>query len=150
MKVADISLRPAITTTPDTPLSEVARIMATHGVGCVVVVEHGRLLGIVTDRDLVVRGLARALPTDVRVDAVMSLGVIAVDADADIRAAITSFGHHAVRRMPVVEGHRVTGLVSLDDLMVSLAGAFDDCARGLAAQLLFPHANDPAPAPVAV
>lgn len=150
MKVADVSLRSAVTAEPSTPMVEIASLMATQGVGCVVLVEHGRLLGVVTDRDLVVRGLARGLPVDARVDAVMSMNVVAIDADADIRDAITAFGHHAVRRMPVVDGHRVVGLVSLDDLMVSLAGAFDDCARGLTAQLLFPHANDPAPTPVAV
>jgi signal-transduction protein with cAMP-binding, CBS, and nucleotidyltransferase domain len=150
MKVADISLRPAVTTLPGSTLADVAATMAQAGVGCVVIVEHGRLLGIVTDRDLVVRGVARGLPVDSRVDAVMSMGVIAIDHDADIRAAIASFGHHAVRRMPVVDGHRVVGLVSLDDLMVTLAGAFDACARGLTAQLLFPHAADEALAPVAV
>ena len=150
MKVADVSLRSAVTAEPSTPMVEIASLMATQGVGCVVLVEHGRLLGVVTDRDLVVRGLARGLPVDVRVDAVMSMNVVAIDADADIRDAITAFGHHAVRRMPVVDGQRVVGLVSLDDLMVSLAGAFDACARGLTAQLLFPHASDSAPAPVAV
>ena len=88
-------------------IADVAATMARQGVGCVVIVEHGRLLGIVTDRDLVVRGVARALPLDSRIDAVMSMDVIAIDRDADIRSAIASFGHHAVRRMPVVDGHRV-------------------------------------------
>ncbi len=150
MRVADVALRPAVTTTPGSSLTEVATLMAAQGVGCVVIVEHGSLLGVVTDRDLVVRGLARSVPTDTRVDAIMSMNVVAIDADADIREAISTFGHHAVRRMPVVEGHRVVGLVSLDDLMVSLAAAFGDCARGLNAQLLFPHASDLAPTPVAV
>lgn len=127
MRVADVALRPAVTTTPGSSLTEVATLMAAQGVGCVVIVEHGSLLGVVTDRDLVVRGLARSVPADTRVDAIMSMNVVAIDADADIREAISTFGHHAVRRMPVVEGHRVVGLVSLDDLMVSLAAAFGDC-----------------------
>jgi CBS domain-containing protein len=150
MNVSDIALRPAVTELPGASIADVAATMARQGVGCVVIVEHGRLLGIVTDRDLVVRGVARALPLDSRIDAVMSMDVIAIDRDADIRSAIASFGHHAVRRMPVVDGHRVVGLVSLDDLVVSLAGAFDACARGLTAQLLFPHASDEAPTPVVV
>lgn len=147
MIVTDIAVRDAVTVAPETPIDRVAALMAGAGVGSVVITDHDRLVGIVTDRDIVIRGLARGVPTDARIDGLMSMNVVAIDADADISEAIASFGHHAVRRMPVVRGDRVIGLVSLDDLIVALSGAFADVARGMTAQLLFPHANDPAPVP---
>ncbi|MCB0999193.1 MAG: CBS domain-containing protein [Acidimicrobiales bacterium] len=147
MKVADISARPAVTIAPDATIREAASMMGRFGVGCLVVTDDDRLVGIVTDRDLVVRAVAAGLPLDGRVDGVMTTHVVAVDRHADIRDAIAAFHHHAVRRMPVVDGEQVTGLVSLDDLMVLLAKVFGDVTHGLTAQLVFPHAGDEAPVP---
>jgi signal-transduction protein with cAMP-binding, CBS, and nucleotidyltransferase domain len=103
-----------------------------------------------TDRDLVVRALARRLPADARIDSVMSMNVVGVDASSDVRDVIRAFGHHAVRRLPVVAGDEVIGLVSLDDLLVSFAGQFGELTNGLTAQLLFPHAGDEAAAPAVI
>jgi len=148
MKVADLSARPAVTIAPEATVAESAALMARAGVGCLVVVDHDRLVGIVTDRDLVVRGLAEHVPADNRVDSLMTTHVVAVDRHADIRDAIASFHHHAVRRMPVVDGDQVVGLVSLDDLIVALSKVFADVTHGLTAQLVFPHGNDEPPLPV--
>lgn len=148
MKVADLSARPAVTVAPEATVAESAALMARTGVGCLVVVDHDRLVGIVTDRDLVVRGLAKHVPADSRVDSLMTTHVVAVDRHADIRDAIASFHHHAVRRMPVVDGDQVVGLVSLDDLIVTLSKVFGDVTHGLTAQLVFPHGSDEAPLPV--
>jgi CBS domain-containing protein len=81
---------------------------------------------------------------------VMSMNVIAVDRHADIRDAIALFHHHAVRRMPVVDGDQVVGLISLDDMMVALSKVFADVTHGLTAQLVFPHGNDEADVPAIV
>lgn len=142
MKVREITARPPVTIAPAATIAEAADIMAAHGVGALVVMDGAHLVGVVTDRDLVVRGLARSLPADARVDAVMSMNVVAIDADADVRDALAAFGHHAVRRLPVVYGREVTGVLSLDDLVVAMADQFGELTRGLTAQLLFPHAGD--------
>jgi CBS domain-containing protein len=147
MKVADLSARPAVTVAPDATVAQAATLMSRAGVGCLVVVDADRLVGIVTDRDLVCRVLAHGVATDVRIDSVMSTNVMAVDRHADIRDAIAAFHHHAVRRMPVVDGDQVVGLVSLDDLIVSLSKVFADVTHGLTAQLVFPHGNDEPPVP---
>lgn len=147
MKVADLSARPAVTVGPGATLHDAAAEMDRCGVGCLVVVDDDRLVGVVTDRDLVVRGLAKGLAPDARVDAVMSMHVHAIDRHADIRDAIAAFHHHAVRRMPVVDGDQVTGLVSLDDLIVTLAKVLGDVTHGLTAQLVFPHGGDEPPVP---
>jgi CBS domain-containing protein len=147
MKVRDTIHHRAILIEVDATVADAARDMAAQGVGTLVVVDHGRLVGIVTDRDLVVRGLARSLPLDSRIDSIMSMNVIAIEADSDLTEAVKAFGHHAVRRLPVLDGDNVCGLISIDDLTVATAQQLSELARGITAQIMFPHAADLAPAP---
>lgn len=142
MKIEEVTVRSPVTASPGTTISEAARLMARHAVGSLIIVDGDRLVGLVTDRDLVLRALARNLTPDTRVDAVMSMNVIALDAGADVRDALRAFSLHAVRRLPIVDHGRVTGLLSLDDLVVVLSNQLGDVTQGLAAQLLFPHAFD--------
>jgi CBS domain-containing protein len=150
MRIEEITVRPPVTATPDTTIYQAAQLMAGDAVGSLIIVDGDRPVGIVTDRDLVVRALARNLPPDTRVDDVMSMNIIALDAGADVRDAMRAFGHHAVRRLPIVDHGKVTGLLSLDDLVVALAGQFGEITQGLTAQLLFPHAFDEASHPATV
>lgn len=150
MKINELVTRRPVMVGPDVTIERAAREMADHGVGCLVVTDHDRLVGIVTDRDLVVRALARRVPVDARVDSVMSMDVVGVDSSSDVRDVIRTFGLHAVRRLPVVTGDQVTGLVSLDDLLASFAGQMSELTNGLTAQLLFPHGGDEAEVPAVI
>ncbi len=150
MKIEDITMRPPVTASPATTVSEAARLMAANAVGSLIITEGDHLVGIVTDRDLVLRVLARNLAADTRVDDVMSMNVIALDAGADVRDALRAFSVHAVRRLPIVDQGRVAGLLSLDDLVVVLTNQLGDATQGLAAQLLFPHAFDEASPPTII
>ncbi len=146
MNVRDVMTSNPRTVSPSDSIQNAARIMRDEDTGAVPVVDNGRPVGIVTDRDLVVRALAKGYPADARADSVMSMNVVAIDADADVRDAMQAFGHHAVRRLPVVRGTAVTGLLSLDDLVAALAGQFGELTHGLTAQLMFPHgADEPSP-----
>lgn len=142
MRVREIATRAAVTIEANATVTDAARAMAQEGVGTLVVLDSGRLTGLVTDRDIVIRGLARSIPADARIDSIMSMNVVAVAADSDIRDAAKAFGHHAVRRLPVLDGDAVCGLLSLDDLMVATAQEFSELTRGVAAQIMFPHATD--------
>ena len=150
MKIDRLVVREPVTVPPETTIRRAARTMAEHGVGSLVVVDHERVVGVVTDRDLVVRALAGDVPIDGRVDAVMTMDVVSVDADDDVRDVIHTFGRHAVRRLPVTSGGRLTGLVALDDLLASFAAQFAELTNGLTAQLLFPHGGDEPPVPARV
>jgi CBS domain-containing protein len=142
MRIEEITVRPPVTATPDTTIARAAQLMADEAVGSLIIVDGDRLVGIVTDRDIVVRALARNLPEDTRIDDVMSMNIVALDAGADVRDAMRAFGHHAVRRLPIVDHGKVTGLLSLDDLVVAMTSQFGEITQGLTAQLLFPHAFD--------
>lgn len=120
MKISDVMSSPAVAVPTRTPLGEVARQIDEYGVGSVVVTEGGTLRGIITDRDLAVRALARGLDPDERVDTVMSSDVVTVDASDDIHQAYRAFRRSGIRRLPVLDGHRVVGVLTVDDLFLDV------------------------------
>jgi CBS domain-containing protein len=147
MKISDLALREPVVIGCDGTMADTAALMASSGVGSVIVVEDDRPVGIVTDRDLVTRGVARAYPTDGRIDGLMTMGVIALDIDHDLEDLVHVFRDHAVRRIPIVDQDRVVGVVSLDDIMVLVADELSTVSKVLAGQIMFPHAADEARTP---
>jgi len=123
MEVRHFARTPAVTCTLETALSVVARLMDDHDVGSVVVVDDdGRIAGIVTDRDLVVRALAAGLDPDTPVTKVMTSDVLWIRDDTSLFAAATEMATAGCRRMPVLDGHaRVIGMITLDDLLTVFA-----------------------------
>lgn len=120
--------------------------MERAGVGALAVLEGDRLAGIVTDRDLVRRALARRLPVDARVDAVMTSPVVTIDADSDLSDAFELFRTHTVRRLAVVRGEQFVGMLTVDDLLVHVASDLVDLARPVAAEVLSAQRDAPVPA----
>lgn len=118
-------------------ITDAAQRMNDAVVGALVVVAGERPVGIVTDRDLVVRAMARDLPGDARVDAVMSTDLLTLDAGADVREAFSLFHSHAIRRLPVVENGRLVGLISADDLLINLASDLAELVRPITGQVIF-------------
>jgi len=131
----------------DHTITQAAEMMDRLAIGALVVVEpDGRPVGIVTDRDLVVRGVARRASADARVDSVMSTDLITLSPDADVRDALKVFEDHAVRRLPLVAGERLVGMLTMDDLVVDLATDLARLTRPIAGQVLFGHREPVAPA----
>jgi CBS domain-containing protein len=147
MKVIDFTLREPVVIEGEASVREAATVMADAGVGALIVCDRDRPVGIVTDRDIVTRGVSRAIAPDARIDTLMSTNLIALDDEAEFDDLLHVFTHHAVRRVPVVRHDRVVGVVSLDDVLVSLAGNLGDVTHVLAGQIMFPHAADEPPVP---
>lgn len=100
-------------------LVDAASAMRDHGVGDVLVTENGAMAGIVTDRDITVRATARgADPINTQVAEVCSRELAVVESDQAVDEAIALMRERGVRRLPVVEGGRPIGIVSLGDLAV--------------------------------
>jgi len=131
---------------PERTIRDAAAIMEHTGVGALAVIEGEDLVGIVTDRDLVRRGLAKDLPAHARVDSVMSAPVVTIDAEADLHGAFALFRTHAVRRLAVVRGQQFVGMITVDDLLINLAADLVDLSRPVTAEILFAHRDSPAPA----
>lgn len=145
MKVIETVVRSGIAVAPDRPVHEVAAIMEAAGVGSLAIVDNGRLVGIVTDRDLVRRVVARRLPGDVRVDSVMTTPVVTIDGDADVTEVYELFSTHAVRRLAVTRDGAFAGMVTVDDLLIRLSAQLSAVARPVTAELLFGHHEAPVP-----
>jgi CBS domain-containing protein len=100
-----------------TPVAEAAKVMARENVGSVPVVEGGRLLGVVTDRDLVVRLLAEGRdPQSTTVGEIASTEPVTLSPDDELDKALQLLARHQVRRLPVVEGERLVGIVAQADI----------------------------------
>ncbi|BDG48168.1 CBS domain-containing protein [Parageobacillus sp. KH3-4] len=105
--------------TPVDNVYEVAVKMRDLNVGAIPVVDHGRLIGMITDRDLVVRGIAEKRPGSTPVTEVMSDKLITITPDASVQEAAKQMAEHQIRRLPVVEHGRLVGIVSLGDLAIN-------------------------------
>jgi len=101
------------------PVIEAARIMRDDDIGDVIVVEDGGVAGIVTDRDLVVRGVAESRDAEsTPVREVCTTGVEALETSATVDDALQKMREADIRRLPVVQDGRPVGIVSLGDLAV--------------------------------
>ncbi|WP_328441877.1 CBS domain-containing protein [Streptomyces sp. NBC_00444] len=120
--VRDIMTSTPVTVEPLTSVTAVARLMRDQDIGDVLVTEEGRLRGIVSDRDLVVRALAEGEdPEHTTVAQVCSGDVFSVGPDDDIDRVAELMREHAVRRIPVVADEQPVGIVTLGDLAVERA-----------------------------
>jgi CBS domain-containing protein len=130
MRVEELATYPAVTCEADAPLEAVARQMKETDVGCVVVIDSERRpVGICTDRDLVVRGVANGVLPDWPVQSIMSRDVATVGADTDVLRAGEIIGSWAYRRLPVIDDDgRVIAVFSVDDFAVLLAAEIDRVA----------------------
>ena len=117
MKISDVMTKNPRTASPNDSLQAVAVIMRDEDTGVVPIVENGRLVGVVTDRDIVIRCVAegnlKAKATDAASD-----DVVTVTPDMSIADAAELMGEHQIRRLPVVEGDKLVGIVSLGDIAV--------------------------------
>ena len=99
--------------TPGALVSKAARLMARHHAGAILVMESERLLGIFTERDVLVRVVAAGLDADeTRVEDVMTAGPQTIDADKAFGYALIIMHEKGFRHLPVVEGDKVIGIVS--------------------------------------
>lgn len=110
------------TARPDMKAADAAGLMATFDVGVVPVADDGRLVGLVTDRDLVVRVIAdRRDPTEVRLRDIATATPVTVTPDTQLSEARDLMAAHRIRRLPVVKDGQLVGILSLGD--VALADA---------------------------
>ncbi|HKE54466.1 MAG TPA: CBS domain-containing protein, partial [Actinomycetota bacterium] len=101
---------------------DAAGMMAQFDIGSVPIVEQDRVVGIVTDRDLVLRVIAkRRDPSEVRLDEILTKTVETVSPDAELSDARTQMERARVRRLPVVKDDRLVGVLSLGDVAVALS-----------------------------
>jgi CBS domain-containing protein len=116
--VADVMTRDVRSMTPQDTLSDAAKLMDELNVGVIPVCDGDRLVGVVTDRDIIVRGLARdADPHNCKLSDVMSGHVRTARPDDDVDDVLNEMASAQIRRMPVVDGQdKLVGILSIGDI----------------------------------
>ena len=119
--------------TPHATIQEAARRMRDDNIGSLPVAEGDRLVGYVTDRDLVVRGLAQGFSADTHVHDVMTDQVLYCFEDEDVEEVAVNMADNQVRRLPVLSREkRLVGIVALGDLATKGdAAAAEDALEGV-------------------
>jgi CBS domain-containing protein len=116
MQIKEVMSRNVVLASPRESLSEVAQMMAEKDVGFMPVGEGDRIVGMVTDRDMVIRGLAKGKGPETPVSDVMTRDVKYCFDDEDIDHVVANMGENQVRRLPVMNREkRLVGIVSLAD-----------------------------------
>lgn len=117
--VEEIMTRDPQTVSADDPIVDAARIMRDRDIGDVIVLQNGDVGGIVTDRDIAVRGVADGRdPESTSVSEVCTTGIETIEPNASVDDALRKMREADIRRLPVVEGGRPVGIISLGDLAV--------------------------------
>ena len=151
MRVRDLVRAPAVVVSRRTTIAVAAKTLGDAGVGSLVVVDNGQVVGIVTDRDLVLRAMATRMPLDVAIDVVMTPDVVTIEAEDSLDDVYATFRRVAFRRLPVVDpadGRRVIGVLAVDDLMLDVTRRLHDLSGPVADEILMPHRESPFPVPI--
>nr|WP_251027557.1 CBS domain-containing protein [Bacillus sp. ISL-41] len=98
---------------------EVAVKMKEWNVGSIPIVDEDKLVGMITDRDIVIRGIAEKHPPSSKVESVMSDHLVTATPDMSTKEATKLMADHQIRRLPVVEGEKLVGIVALGDFAVN-------------------------------
>jgi CBS domain-containing protein len=122
MLIREMMTKSAYCVSPDSPITEAAGLMRVHDIGVVPVMEDNRVVGMLTDRDIVVQVVADGEDVaNTPVSAAMSTGSITVFDDQDVDEAVALMQKYQVRRLPVLNrASELIGIVSLGDLAVDV------------------------------
>lgn len=113
----DIMTQNVATISPQQSAQEAAQLMSQHNVGSIPVVENNSCVGIVTDRDIALRAVSQGRdPKTTRVQEVMTSGIVTGAPEMDVHEAADLMAQQQIRRLPVIENGKITGIVALGDL----------------------------------
>lgn len=117
LKVEDVMVEDVVTVEADATVKKAVSIMNKNEIGCLIVVKHGKAVGIVTERDMLTRVLAESRnPERTRVSEVMSAPLIAAQPEMELEEAARLMFKMKVKKLPVVSNGQLVGLITLTDL----------------------------------
>jgi len=117
MRARELMVKSVITLERDVSVQDAARMMNENGIGCLVAVDNGEIIGILTERDLLKRVLETCRnPKETKVSEIMTRNVIVGDPDKKLVEATRLMFENKVKKLPIVEGDRLVGLITLTDI----------------------------------
>jgi CBS domain-containing protein len=118
--VKDIMTKNVVSIGINNSVFEASELMSSNHVGCLVIMDGEVPIGIVTERDIVRRVVAKKLPLDTKVSEIMSKSLITVDPDASLKEAARLMSSNKIRRLPVLKQNRLVGIVVAADFVRNL------------------------------
>lgn len=132
MNLSELFHKDVVTIEPEGTIAEAVRMMQKENVGAVVVVEHEKVVGILTDRDVALALAVDGVSADLPVSEIMTQEVVTIWDDQGIFNATQYFLGHEFRRLPIVDRQeRLVGMVTTDDLFAMLARELFNVTRAL-------------------
>jgi CBS domain-containing protein len=130
MSLERICSKAVVTISPDATVLEAAKLMHSKHIGCLVVVDQYRPIGIVTDRDIVLKLVAgEKKPAETAVKQIMTTNPTMVNVNYDLLDAVRLMRNRGVRRLPVVDEHRhLLGIITMDDVLTAFGAEARDLA----------------------
>jgi CBS domain-containing protein len=127
VNLGDVMARAVVSVAPEDTLGEAAQKMVDEGVGSSVVLDHGRLIGILTERDLLKAAAGRVHSSEARVREWMTEEPVTASSETSAEEAVKTMLEHGFRHLPVVEEGRTVGVVSLREVVRAtvMAGGFE-------------------------
>lgn len=116
-KVKDVMTKNVKTISPFAMIAEAARVMRKNRIGCLVVVEGNKPVGIITERDVAYKIVAEEKSSSTAVREVMSKDLKTIDKEKTLKDAARIMAAHVIRRLPVVENKELIGIITLEDVM---------------------------------
>jgi CBS domain-containing protein len=116
MKVKDLMTNHICCVAPDMTIENTSKLMCGADIGIVPVCDSTGIVGIVTDRDIITRGISKGFSSNEPVSKVMTKNVSSISPDSDIKEAVKLMGEKQIRRLPVISGGEIVGILSVGDL----------------------------------
>ncbi len=122
LRVQDIMIRNVVTVGAKATVSEAIKLMVEHEIGCLVIVQNGDAIGIITERDVLKRVVLEAKnPKATRVSQIMTAPLVAGNPQMNIQEAVGLMTKERIKKLPVTEDGRLVGMITLTDLVRSIA-----------------------------
>lgn len=117
LRVEDVMVKEVITIAEDSTVKEAAEVMNKFEIGCLIAVEKGKAMGIITERDLLKRVVAKAKDaTKTKVKEIMTSPLVVVEPNMDLEEAVKMMFQMKIKKLAVVDEKKLVGLVSLTDI----------------------------------
>jgi len=117
MKTNDLMSQNIIYANAENTLDEVCSLMRTYDIGFLPIKDKDDYIGVITDRDIVIRAISNNLEYDSSIDKIITNEIISIDSDSDIEEALQIMSEYQIRRLLVTHKHKYIGILSLSDIL---------------------------------
>ncbi|MCR1935125.1 CBS domain-containing protein [Clostridium tepidum] len=118
MKVKDVMTQNVATVNRDDSVEKAAQLMNEYNVGSIPICDNNKVVGVITDRDIALRSVAKGLNNNIKVGDIMTSNPVVANKDMDIHDAARIMSERQIRRLPVEDNENIIGIVSLGDIAI--------------------------------